>query len=189
MHVMLICGSIAEKSHTKGLVKELSLALNEQDIATTTWDLRTTPLPIADPSYHSNPDQYPDANVVRFIEAARKSDGFALASPLYHGSFSGALKNALDHLWYDAFRNKPVALLSHGANERKCSQPCTALQQVVSTLFGYSLQTQVATSMADYSYDTAGQAVLDNPEIKARVKRQAEELLKLMKSLSAQQPE
>jgi NAD(P)H-dependent FMN reductase len=185
MNMMLICGSTAAKSHTRVLLKELSNNLDQLRIPNNTWDLREQPLPIADPDYHHEPERHPDPMVQRFIQAAREADGFALASPLYHGSFSGVLKNALDHLWYDAFRHKPVALLAHGASERRSAAPILALQPVVSTLFGYSIQTQVSTGPGDYTKDSEGEILLSSSDIKTRVARQAEELVRIAGAIKA----
>ena len=182
---MVICGSTAENSHTRALLKELTQELSQLQVPVVNWDLRDLPLPIADPTFHSNPEQHPDLQVRRFIEAARASDGFALGSPLYHGSFSGVLKNALDHLWYDAFRNKPVALLSHGSSERRASLPNVALQPIVSTLFGYVVQAQIATGPSDYRKSPEGKIQLQNEDIRTRVTRQAQELVRLARSLKA----
>jgi azobenzene reductase len=184
MQVMLISGSVAEKSHTRALVGQLAVELESLKVPTVIWDLRKETLPMADPAYHASPDEHPDPVVRRFVQEVRQSDGVALASPLYHGSFSGVLKNALDHLGYDAFRNKPVALLSHGGGERRCSLPNIALQPVISTLFGYTVQSQVSTSMGDYTKDAGGNPTLTSPGIFTRLKQQAEELVKLAKIFS-----
>jgi FMN reductase len=50
-------------------------------------------LPIFDPRM-----QAPDAGRERFLDAVRRADGLVIASPGYHGSISGLVKNALDCL-------------------------------------------------------------------------------------------
>ncbi len=186
MEILIITGSISQKSHTRALMQELNHQLNLLKANTNFWDLRQTPLPIANPEYHWSPDNYPDNDVQKFFSSVRNCDGIALGSPLYHGSFSGVLKNALDLLWYDAFRNKPVALLSHGSSVRRCTQPCQALQPVVKTLYGYSIQTQVGTTKPDYVYDNDNIPTLDNADIKERVRRQAVELVQIANLLKGQ---
>jgi FMN reductase len=47
-------------------------------------------------------------------EVAR-ADAVLLASPVYRGSFTGALKNLLDLTPVEALRNKPVGLVAMGA--------------------------------------------------------------------------
>jgi FMN reductase len=50
-------------------------------------------LPIFDPRVQS-----PDADRDRFLDTVRRADGLIVASPGYHGSISGLVKNALDCL-------------------------------------------------------------------------------------------
>ena len=38
---------------------------------------------------------------------------WVLGTPNYHGSYSGILKNALDHLTMDDFKMKPVGLIGN----------------------------------------------------------------------------
>jgi FMN reductase len=47
---------------------------------------------------HYDPAQTPNAAAQHFIEAIRQADGIVLASPCYHGTVSGLIKNALDHI-------------------------------------------------------------------------------------------
>ena len=124
-------------------------------------------------------DEYPHAVVKELISHVRLADAFVLGSPLYHGSFSGVLKNALDHLWYDAFRDKPVALVSHGGTDRRCAQPCVHLQTVVKTMYGYPVQTEVATTNRDFSMNSDGEYLLKNEEVISRLNRQVNEIIDL----------
>jgi NAD(P)H-dependent FMN reductase len=145
-------------------------------VDTVLWDLGADPLPIADPAHHRAPEHHPEAVVRRLIREVTRADALALASPLYHGSYSGVLKNALDHLSYDAFRNKVVALLSHGGGIRGCTQPCEHLRSVVRTLYGYSTQTQVASTNADFTFQP-DRVELNSAEIHERLHRLAAELV------------
>ena len=44
-----------------------------------------------------------------------QADAVILASPVYRGSFTGALKNLLDHLPIEALTGKPVGIVAMGA--------------------------------------------------------------------------
>src|SRR3954449_9390571 len=112
MRVLLICGSVSKVSHTRGLMQALGDALLALGCEIEIWDLLQRPMPIAIPEFHYNPEDTPDDNVRAFVAAARVPDALAIATPLYRGSMSGVVKNALDQLTSDALRNKPVALLS-----------------------------------------------------------------------------
>ncbi len=176
MLIALICGSIAEKSHTKSLLKYIEVLLKEQKIKTVIWDLKEKPLSTAIPEFHKNPMESPDKNVKEFVSLITKSDGFVLGSPLYHGSYSGVLKNALDNLYFDAFRNKPVALVSNSSSIRNVDHPCEHLRLVVRALFGYVLQCQIGTANTDYE-EEKDEYILTNEEIIERCHRLAQELI------------
>lgn len=182
MKILIICGSIAKKAHTRGLLKYAEKLLKDKKVEVVFWDLLTKPLPFAIPEFHKNPSQSPDQNVKLFLKEVDGADGFVLGSPLYQGSFSGVLKNALDNLYYDAFRNKPVALVSNSSSIRNCAHPCEHLRLVVRALYGYVLQSQIGTTDKDYEETQDGYA-LENQEIKERVARQVDELINFAKLL------
>src|SRR3989338_11575816 len=104
MKITLICGSIAKKSHTYHLLKYLENLLNGKGVETAFWDLKTKQMMFAMPELHRTPIETPDDKVKEFIRLVESSDGVIIGSPLYHGSYSGVLKNALDNLYLDAFR-------------------------------------------------------------------------------------
>lgn len=182
MKILIICGSIAKKAHTRGLLKHMEKLLKEKGAEVLFWDLLEKPLSIAVPEFHKNPSQSPDENVKAFVKEVDEADGVVLGSPLYQGSFSGVLKNALDNLRYDAFRNKPVALVSNSSSMRNAAHPCEHLRLVVRALYGYVLQSQIGTADSDYKEAQDGYE-LENEEIKKRVLRQADELISFAKLL------
>lgn len=184
MNVFLICGSIAKKSHTRAILTHLEDLLKKNDVETVFWDLASKPLPIAIPEYHRDPMQNPGKNVKEFVTAVDHANAFVLGSPLYHGSYSGVLKNALDNLYYDAFRNKPVALVSNGSSIRSATQPCEHLRSVVRTIYGYALQSQIGTANEDYE-DARAAYKLINEDIKERCQRMTDELIQLTRAVQS----
>ena len=52
---------------------------------------------------------YPD--VMRLRETVQEADALILASPEYHGSISGVLKNALDLMGFDQFGGKMIGVI------------------------------------------------------------------------------
>ena len=62
------------------------------------------------------PEQYNDdtAGIVASVGAA---NGVIIASPVYRGSFTGALKNLLDHLPLESLAGKPVGIVAIGATQ------------------------------------------------------------------------
>lgn len=86
-------------------------------------------------------DEHPA--VVHLLDAARRADGLILASPAYHGTMSGTLKNALDYLQFLAKDDPPyldgraIGVLSTGAGTQATVQTCNALRDVVHALRGW----------------------------------------------------
>ena len=86
-------------------------------------------------------DEHPA--VVRLLAAARRADGLILASPAYHGTMSGALKNALDYFQFLAHDVPPyldgraIGVLSTGAGTQAAVQTVNALRDVVHALRGW----------------------------------------------------
>ncbi|HLA10545.1 MAG TPA: NADPH-dependent FMN reductase [Pyrinomonadaceae bacterium] len=174
VQILLISGSAREPSYTRTLTKVVQQVLIERGAETVHWDLRQSPLPIADPSFHEDPSRHTSAKVRRLVAHATASDAFILASPIYHNSYSGALKNALDHLAIPQFHHKPVGLISHGGDHSP--QAVDHLRIVVRGLLGTAIPTQVCTAVQDYS-DRAQGYELVSPAIINRIDRLVTELL------------
>ncbi|MSR85715.1 NAD(P)H-dependent oxidoreductase [Candidatus Uhrbacteria bacterium] len=175
MKILIICGSIAKKSHTRALLKYCEALLIDRDVEVEFWDLLTRPLSFVIPEFHKDPTQTPNENVKALNGAVVAADGIILGSPLYHGSYSGVLKNALDNLPYDALKNKPVGLVSNGGM-RNGAHPCEHLRLVVRALYGYVLQSQIGTGEKDYN-EIADGFELEEQEIKDRAVRLVDELV------------
>src|SRR5258707_14481858 len=60
------------------------------------------------------PEQYND-DTAGIVASVRAADGVIIASPVYRGSFTGALKNLLDHLPLESLAGKPVGIVAMGA--------------------------------------------------------------------------
>jgi FMN reductase len=60
------------------------------------------------------PEQYND-DTAAIIGSVRAADGVIFASPVYRGSFTGALKNLLDHLPLESLAAKPIGIVAMGA--------------------------------------------------------------------------
>ncbi|MEY2333754.1 NADPH-dependent FMN reductase [Acidithiobacillus ferrianus] len=178
MKILIILGSIRQPSLTRILAERAATAYADRGMSVDWVDPRARPLPIADPNYHHDVADTPDANVRTMVRQVAEANGIVLASPLYHGSFSGVLKNAIDSLSFDAFRDKPVGLLSHGNQSKRCAQPCEHLLPVVRTIYGIALQTQVASCKGDFSKNSvSGEITLIDGDTTLRCERQADEMI------------
>jgi NAD(P)H-dependent FMN reductase len=119
-HVVAICGSLRDESHTrKGLEHALDAASNA-GATTELLDLREWELPVFD----ADDREVGDAEA--FTERVREADAVILGTPMYHGSYAAPLKNALDYCGFDEFEDKTVGLLAVAGG----SFPITALEHM-----------------------------------------------------------
>jgi FMN reductase len=104
-------------------------------------DLAEEPLP------HFNPDTtYSAAHYGPLRERVHRADVLVLATPDYHGSVSGALKNFLDHFWKE-FTGKLFA--SVVASHEKGLTATDQIRTVVRQCYGWSLPYSVAYAEPD----------------------------------------
>jgi NAD(P)H-dependent FMN reductase len=59
-------------------------------------------------------DRFPD-DTARVVGVLAAADAVLMGTPVYRGSFTGALKNLLDLTPVEALRNKPVGIVAMGA--------------------------------------------------------------------------
>lgn len=143
--VLLIAGTIHRPSYTQAALHSIANCLRARGAETDEWDLVLKPLPIADPEFDGIPLHNPDANVREFAAAANAANAFVLGSPVYHNSYTGVLKNALDSLGDDQFEGKPVGLVGH-----KGIQPIDHLRIVMRSIGAYVITRQVITHRDDF---------------------------------------
>lgn len=95
------------------------------------------------------PDAYGDdtAAVVKRIVAA---DMVVLASPVYRASFTGALKNLLDHLPVEALMGKPCGIVAMGATAHHYLGVEWHLRDVLTWFGALVAPTAVYLSSADF---------------------------------------
>jgi azobenzene reductase len=175
--VFLLAGSVRQSSYTHALVAAVAARLATAEGAKTSiWDLRTSPLPIADPAYHHNPENHPNVDVRAFVRTVDSANAIVLATPIYHNGLSGVVKNALDHLTIEQFYLKPVGLASHG--DFRSTQAVEQLRIIVRGLLGYATTTQVCTAEEDYApADNAEGVALTAAPLVDRVARFCRELM------------
>jgi NAD(P)H-dependent FMN reductase len=104
--VVAISGSLRASSHTR-LSLNRALEVAEQNGGSTElMDLREYDLPPI------NPDDEEPVDAERLTTTVREADAVLLGTPVYHGSFSAPLKNALDYCGFDEFEDTTVGLLA-----------------------------------------------------------------------------
>ena len=106
VHVTAVVGSLRAESYTRQSCRRaLSAAESYEGVETDLLDLRTLQLPVFDA------DDREAGDATELTRRVRAADAVLLGSPVYHGSYSSALKNALDYCGFDEFEETTVGLL------------------------------------------------------------------------------
>jgi NAD(P)H-dependent FMN reductase len=93
----------------------------------------------------------PGSQTARLRARIAACDGAVLATPVYHGSYSALLKNALDHLTGECLADRPVALIAAGGGPRGAGTACDQLRSVVRAMSGWAVPTHLATTRGDFA--------------------------------------
>jgi len=105
------------------------------------------------------------------VARMKQANAFIIASPEYHGSVSGLMKNFFDH-GYHEFAGKAFALLCSTGGSQGTS--CMAhMREIIQYCHGWPLPYQAGASSADFAED----GTLSNAKIKARIEMMARDLV------------
>jgi FMN reductase len=138
MKIVGIAGSPRQYSKTREAVEVALEAAAATGAEIELIDLRALGLP------HYDPDSSENSGVVReFLEKVAEADALILGTPVYHGSMSALLKNALDH--FEDLGGKVVAFISV-AGGMPGTNAITSLQFVAQSLHAISLPANAAIS-------------------------------------------
>ncbi|AFC28549.1 NADPH-dependent FMN reductase [Paenibacillus mucilaginosus 3016] len=130
MNVTLIAGSNRTNAASTCLLRSIERLLKARQISVRFVDLSELPLPLFSPD---NLELHPNAQLL--LEAIADGDGLILATPEYHGSLSGTLKNALDYITAGQVAGKAVLSVSSAGGPLGVSS-LSHLQSIVRNLHG-----------------------------------------------------
>ena len=139
-------------------------------------DLRQMQLPFC-----NGDKEYPDyPDVMRLQEAVQEADGLILATPEYHGSVSGVLKNALDLMSFDQLSGKVTGLISVLGGQSN-SNALNDLRVIMRWVHGWVIPEQVAIGQSWKAFDKDGK-LLDE-QLSQRFDKFAESLVENTRKL------
>lgn len=136
--VVCLVGTLRSPSRLEAMVGAVGRELERLGLKTTTFDGASLELPLYRPGQPAA-----DPRVASLLSAIAGADGVVLASPAYHGSVSGLLKNALDHLnelgsdprpFLDG---RPVGCLTTGDGPQGAATALTGLRTIAHALRGW----------------------------------------------------
>jgi len=95
------------------------------------------------------PEQYGD-DTAAAIASVQRADGVIIATPVYRGSITGALKNLLDHLPVESLASKPVGILAMGATHHHFLGPDWHLRDILAWFGALVVPTSAYLVSADF---------------------------------------
>jgi NAD(P)H-dependent FMN reductase len=165
IRILAVGSSLREGSYST-LAAKMALDLSNKNYGAETnfLDLRSAKLPIYNPDDSSQ-------NIIQVGHLVRWADAFVLASPDYHGSMSGAMKNFLDHFW-EEFAGKTFGYIcaSHEKGLTVMDQMRTAVRQC----YGWSLPYGISI---DGEQDFNNKAAIINVLLNKRLRMLARDLV------------
>ncbi|MEV5029864.1 NADPH-dependent FMN reductase [Paenibacillus sp. LPE1-1-1.1] len=164
MKIVIITGSNRKSATSTRLAVNMGQLISKKGHQVQLFDLFETPLPFYSPEGIG----FDHATVQSLQQAMLQADGVVLATPEYHGSLSGVLKNALDFLGQEHFRGKAVLSMSSSGGAVGTSS-LLQLQSIVRNLHGINSpdwvsiggaqRNELADGFADY--EGSGQGIND----------------------------
>jgi NAD(P)H-dependent FMN reductase len=174
INILGVAGSMRQESYSTLGLKMVLEEAKKYGSESHLLDLRDRNLPLYDPGAPSSndPSFNNSNNVLEKITTALKwADALVLASPDYHGSMSGTLKNFLDYFWEDfAGKTFGYIIASHEKGLTVADQMRTAVRQC----YGWSMPYNISLN-GEKDFDSEGNLV--NSALVGRIKMLARDLV------------
>jgi len=165
--ILGVASSMREGSYGTRTLKTVLDAAGKNEAKTRLLDLRSIRMPMFNPDISNEHHE----QLEKVIEDLNWADAFVLASPDYHGSMSGAMKNFLDFYW-EEFAGKTFGYIcsSHEKGLTVMDQMRTAVRQC----YGWSLPYGVSIN-GEEDFNEKGEIV--NSLLVKRLKMLARDLV------------
>jgi NAD(P)H-dependent FMN reductase len=151
MKIAIILGTVREGRHTHRVATYLQQAFSQHpSLQTSLLDLKAYNLPIYEDRWEKQ--ENPSADLLRFGQELQSADAIILISPEYHGSYTGVLKNALDHYWKE-FKRKPIGVVSTSTGKFGGLTGSIQMQHLILALGGYPISQKWIVSNVNKIFD------------------------------------
>jgi len=165
LKIVGICGSLRDGSYTRMALKVALRGAEETGAHTQLIDLREYELAFCDGREEG--ETYPK-DVLRLRENVRPAHGIILATPEYHGGYSGVLKNAIDLMGFDEFEGKMIGLVGISGGAMGAFSALNNLRGVGRALHAWVVPEQASVPKAWNVFDDQGK--LKDKDVEKRLK-------------------
>ncbi len=149
--VVGIIGSLRQGSYSALALKEAVNRVEALGATVEILDLRDMQLPFCNGN-----DEYPDYPDVELLrKKVKAADGLILATPEYHGSVSGVMKNALDLMSFEHLSGKVTGMISVLGGQPN-SNALNELRIIIRWVHGWVIPEQIAIGQAWKAFDKEG---------------------------------
>jgi azobenzene reductase len=177
MKISIIAGSNRKYSSSTKLSHFIEKYLLNIGHEVVFFDLYEKPIPFYSPDL----DLDSDANLTELKAGTLQAQAIILSTPDYHGSISGVLKNALDHLEFEHFDSKAVLSISSAGGAVGVSS-LTQLQTMIRNVHGINCPEWISIGSDQHSFNEHGEPEL--PKVKQRTLKVVHSFLELAGKLS-----
>jgi NAD(P)H-dependent FMN reductase len=155
MHITILSSStrIDRLSHRVALGLE-KVINNSREHSATVLDLAAYNFPIMEEVLHRHPN--PPQGLADFSEQIRQSDAHLFVSPEYNGTYTAALKNAVDYLKENEFSKKTIGVVSVSAGMLGGIRAALSMQQLVLGISGFAIPQMLTVPQVAQKFDAEG---------------------------------
>lgn len=133
----------------------LEKIINEKGIHTAqVLDLAAYQFPIMEETLQKLSN--PPAGLSEFAQYLREADAHIFVSPEYNGSYTAALKNAVDYLKENEFSRKVIGVASVSTGGHGGMRAALAMQQLALGVSGYVIPQMLLTGSVAQRFDEVG---------------------------------
>lgn len=155
MNIVIISGSIRRGRRSHDVAVALAARFHASGhTGTAIIDLAAHSLPVLEEQYSAEENNIPGLSAIQ--QQLDRADAIVFLSPEYHGSYSGALKNAVDY-FSEEFKRKPIGVVSVGAGRMGGINASTEMQQLVLSLGAYPMPYKLLVSNVQHAFGESGE--------------------------------
>ncbi len=155
MHITILSGSTRINRLSHRVAVGLAKVINAQGNHTAeVLDLAEYRFPLMEEVLQSL--LQPPVGLAEFACKIKDSDAHIMVSPEYNGSYTAALKNAVDYLIEGEFQRKAVGVVSVTSGMMGGMRAAMAMQQLVLGIGGYALPQMLTVGQVAQRFDENG---------------------------------
>lgn len=157
LNIPVVLGSVRENRNSYFPAKLMVERLKTVGVESQIVDFKELPLPFFDSPLVpvAMKGVYPNLNVQKWSEIAKKADAFVLIVSEYNHGYSAVLKNALDWLYLE-FEKKPFGLCGVSDGSFGGIRAVEQLRPVIENFGAFAIREVVAFSKADKLFNSEG---------------------------------